>query len=385
MMETRPQSRRRRRGHDGQDALESAHSTAVGSSAWANGWVRAGTYAWAVLGFMALGSLLVVAADRLSIVAIPLVLAMFPAALLSPLSGWLKQRGFPAALAALVTLVMFLLVIAATFSLLAPLVAAEIPGLVSETQAGIDALEVLFDEGIFGWVPPVTLPEALAIAQDEGLALLQDQAGGIASMVAELVAGLLLGLIALFFYLKDGKRIAGWLRKLFPRSQQETAGEVGATVWTTLGHYFRGQLLVALVDAVFIGIGLAVLGVPLVLPLAVLVFFGGLFPIVGAYVTGAVVVLVALASQGFGIALAVLAVVVVVQQLESNILAPIVLGKATALHPLGVIVALTAGGILLGVLGAFLAVPVAASITKGVGIIRGKMHPPVVPSPASPG
>jgi putative heme transporter len=112
------------------------------------------------------------------------------------------------------------------------------------------------------------------------------------------------------------------------------------------------------------------LRVPLALPLAVLVFVGGLFPIVGAFLSGAVAVLVALATQGLGVALMVLALIVAVQQLESNILAPVVLGKATALHPLAVILSLGIGGVLLGVLGAFLAVPVAASGARAVGYLR---------------
>lgn len=335
-----------------------------------SGLVRAGAYAWAVVGLVAVAVLLALAAGRLSILVIPLVLALFPAALLYPASEWLKRRRLPPSLASLLTIVGFLAVLVAVFGLLTPIVAAQVPGLVEETQAGIEQLEALFEEGLLGYQPPVTLPEALAMAQEQGVAFLQQQAGGIASVVAEAVAGLLLGLVALFFYLKDGHRIAVWLRRLFPADRQDAVHEVGVTGWVTVGQYFRGQLLVALVDAVFIGVGLAVLGVPLALPLAVLVFFGGLFPIVGAVASGAVAVLVALASQGLGVALIALGVVVAVQQLESNVLAPVVLGKATALHPLGVIVALTAGGVLLGVLGAFLAVPVAASITKGVGIVR---------------
>ncbi|MEX0657943.1 MAG: AI-2E family transporter, partial [Egibacteraceae bacterium] len=130
-------------------------------------------------------------------------------------------------------------------------------------------------------------------------------------------------------------------------------------MWTTLGRYFRGQLLVAAVDAVLIGLGLLLLGIPLAVPLAVLIFFGGLFPIVGAVTSGVVAVLVALADAGLATALIVLGLIVAVQQLESNVLEPVVLGKTLALHPLMVLLAITAGAVTLGVLGAFLAVPVA--------------------------
>jgi putative heme transporter len=134
--------------------------------------------------------------------------------------------------------------------------------------------------------------------------------------------------------------------------------------WDTLGSYFRGQLLVALVDAVFIGIGLLILGVPLAVPLAVLIFFGGLFPIVGAVTTGALAVLVALADAGLTTALIVLGLVLLVQQLESNVLEPLILGKAIDLHPIVVLLAITTGAVTLGILGAFLAVPVAAIIGR---------------------
>ncbi|MFO8074795.1 MAG: AI-2E family transporter, partial [Egibacteraceae bacterium] len=251
-----------------------------------------------------------------------------------------------------------------------PQIAAEAPGIVEEVESGIDQLEELLDEGLPFIEEGTDVAELLALAQEQAVEFLQREGVAIASTLAEGVTGLLFGLVGLFFYLKDGRRIAAWSQRLFPRAARDTVGEIGVATWTTLGGYFRGQLLIALADAIFIGIGLALLGVPLVVPLAVLVFFGGLFPIIGAVLSGAVAVLVALASQGLVVALGALAVVLAVQQVESNVLAPIVLGKATELHPLAVIVSLTAGGVLLGILGAFLAVPVAASLARGARILR---------------
>jgi putative heme transporter len=153
---------------------------------------------------------------------------------------------------------------------------------------------------------------------------------------------------------------------------------VGDRVWYTLGAYFRGQLIVAAVDAFFIGLGLFLLGVPLALPLALLVFFGGLFPVVGAFTAGALAVLVALADQGLIVALLVLALNVAVQQAEGNLLEPLIVGRATKLHPLAVLVALTAGAVTFGILGAFLAVPVVASLNAGLGFLftRDMERPP---------
>ena len=336
--------------------------------------VRWGVAAWAFVGLVVVGWMLATVAGTLSIVVVPLVLALFPAALLSPVSEWLIDQRVPPSLASLVTILAFLGIVVGGSSLLAPQIAAEAPGIVQEVQEGIGEIQQLIDEGLPLIDEGTDVGELLALGQEQALEFLQREGVAIASTLAEGVAGLLFGLVGLFFYLKDGQRMAAWLRGLFPRASQDTVGAIGVTAWHTLGGYFRGQLLVALVDAVFIGLGLWILGVPLALPLAVLVFFGGLFPIVGAVLSGAVAVLVALATEGFGIALAVLALVVAVQQLESNVLAPVVLGKATKLHPLAVIVSLTAGGVLLGILGAFLAVPVAASVARGASIVRTRWH-----------
>lgn len=373
----RTRSRSRSRGAaTSPSASERARPRAPGRSWWRSPLVRTGAYAWAIVGIVAVGWMATVTAGLLSILVYPLLLALFPAALLSPVSAWLVRRGLPAGLAALLTIMAFLVLMAGGTSLLAPQIAAEAPGLVDEVQEGIGQLEALIEGGILGWQPAVEDPtELLEMAQEQGLRFLQQEGVAIATGVAEGVVGLLFGLVALFFYLKDGGRIAAWLRSLAPDSAAREVHRIGVAAWTTIGQYFRGQLLIALVDAVFIGLGLWILGVPLVLPLTVLVFFGGLFPIVGAFVSGAVAVLVALAAEGFGIALATLAVVLVVQQIESNVLAPVVLGRATALHPLAVIVVLTAGGVLLGVVGAFIAVPIAASVAKAVGIVRERQAP----------
>jgi putative heme transporter len=192
-------------------------------------------------------------------------------------------------------------------------------------------------------------------------------AAGAAVTAVETVSALLLGLLALFFYLKDGERIGAFLVRLTPPRHRTDVVAVGDRVWFTLGAYFRGQLVVAAVDAFFIGLGLVLLQVPLALPLAALVFLGGLFPVVGAFVAGGVAVLIALADRGLGIAVAVLVLNIAVQQAEGNLLEPLIVGRATKLHPLLVLVALTAGAVTAGILGAFLAVPLAASIVRAGG------------------
>lgn len=330
--------------------------------------VRAGRAAWAVVGVLVLLVVAVVVAGQLALVVIPLVLALFPAALLEPVAGALKRVGAPPALAALVTILGSLLVLGAVVALIIPVVVAELPDLAESFGEGIDELfeAVPFDVGG---------AEELLDAAGEQLGEAGDWAGTAveaATAVFEVVAGLLFGLVALFFYLKDGGRIAAGIGDLLPERARHHAAAMSQRVWITLGRYFRGQLLVAAVDAVLIGLGLLVLGIPLAVPLAVLIFFGGLFPIVGAVATGVIAVLVALADAGPTTALIVLGLILAVQQLESNVLEPLVLAKAIALHPLMVLVAITAGAVTLGVLGAFLAVPVAAGVARVVDYLRGR-------------
>jgi predicted PurR-regulated permease PerM len=199
-----------------------------------------------------------------------------------------------------------------------------------------------------------------------------DQGLAAAQTLLSVAAGLVLLIVTLFFFIKDGPRIGRALLEWVPSRHRRTASHLGLEVWWTLGAYLRGQLLVATVDAVFIGLGLWLLGVPLALPLAVLVFFGALFPIVGAFVSGLVAVLVALADAGLVTAILTLVLIVVVQQLEGNLLQPVIMGSIVALHPLVIILAVTGGGLLLGIVGAFLAVPTAAIVARIVDHVRGR-------------
>jgi putative heme transporter len=333
--------------------------------------LRMGVYAWSIVGIgIALLALLFVV-GQVRLIVVPLVLALFPAALLAPVQELLERLRLPPALAALIVLLGGIGLIVGVALILIPQVADEVPRLTAQVQAGLNDLQAFLDEGPFGIDPQVIRDVISDIQESIGESdILRTGVLGAAGAVAEITTMLLLVLVVLFFYLKDGARIAAWVRSLFPDRVQHDVHEIGTRGWVTIGSYFRGQIFVALVDGIFIGIGIALLGVPLALPLGVIVFFASLFPIVGAVVSGALAVLVALASGGPGVALMALLIVIGVQQIESNLLAPLVLGKATALHPLAVITSLTAGGILLGVLGAFIAVPIAASIARGVGYLR---------------
>jgi putative heme transporter len=320
----------------------------------------AGRVGWAIVGVA--GAVVVVGfiIGRLSLVVVPVVLALFPATLLVPLTNRLKRR-LPDALAASIALVGGLAAIGLVIGLMVPLVASELPRLADTASEGVAEVSGFLDEGPFGL--DLGGVAGLIDRAREQLGDLGELAGPAleaATAALEIVVATVLLLVVLFFYLKDGERIGrGLLAVVSPRLRPRLR-RAGEQAWRTLGAFFRGQLLIALVDAVAIGIGLALLRVPLALPLAVLVFFGGLFPIVGALTAGALAVLVALAHGGLALGLVVLALIVAVQQLEGNILEPLILSQVVKVPALLVVLAVTAGAITFGVLGAFLAVPVTA-------------------------
>jgi predicted PurR-regulated permease PerM len=161
-----------------------------------------------------------------------------------------------------------------------------------------------------------------------------------------------------------------WAVRLFPKDARPAVEAVGATGWRVLGGYIRGVASVATFDAVCIGLGLAILGVPLVLPLAVLTFVGAFLPIVGAYVAGLAVVLVALVGNGVGTALIMVAVIAVVQQVDGNLIYPLVVGRTVELHPVAILLTVATGVVVGGIIGAFVAVPLAAVIASAVPAAR---------------
>ena len=344
---------------------------------------QVGRTGWAVLGIVGVAVLLGYLASLLVVLVVPLILALFPATLLVPMSDRLKERGVPDAGASALAIVAGILAIGLVVGAMVPLVAAEVPDLADSASEGLRELQEVLADGPLG-LEVGGVDELLEAAQEQlgEAGDLAGQALTAATVAIESVIGLLLLVVFLFFYLKDGRRLAAGLVSVAPARHRPRVSEAMDRAWTTLGAYFRGQLLVALVDALAIGVALLVLGVPLALPLAVLIFFGGLFPIVGAVVTGALAVLVAMADAGLTMGLIVLGIVLAVQQLESNVLEPVILGRAITLHPLVVLLAITAGSLLLGIFGAFIAVPVAAITARVIALVR-EEEPEPAEAPAS--
>ena len=296
-------------------------------------------------------------------IVLPVVLAVILATVLWPPTALLRRHRFPPALAAATVLLAGMVVLAGLVTLITTSVSGSIPQITTSATTGIQAIQ----QWLSG--PPLNLAQSqLDAALQSATAQLQQSVSAITTSVltgvgsvASGVITALLTLVLAFLFVKDGPRFLPWLRAVAGEGAGGHIAEVLRRVWKTVGEFIRVQAVVALVDAVLIGLGLVVLGVPLAIPLAVLTFLGGFVPIVGALVAGALSVLVALVSNGFTTALIVLVLVVVVQQLEGNVLQPVLQGRSLRLHAAVVLLAVTAGSTLYGIAGAFLSVPVVAA------------------------
>ncbi|MFE1437477.1 AI-2E family transporter [Streptomyces sp. NPDC058739] len=310
--------------------------------------------------------------DRMWSVVWPLVLGLLLTTLTWPPTRFLRSRGWRPALAASLVTVVSLLVAAGVVALIAIPVASQSGELTDGVVEGVQKLR----EWAAG--PPLNIEDAqIDQAFDSAVDRAQDGLGSAVSAVATgvstVVNGVVTALLALFlmfFFLKDGQRFLPWLARQLPGRLATDIPTVTARVWDTLGSFVRSQAAVGLIDAVLIGLGLWVLDVPLVLPLAVLTFVTAFVPIVGAMFAGFVAVLIALVSNGLTDALLVLAIIVVVQQLEGNVFQPMIQSRGLGLHAAVILLAVTLGGNLAGIVGSLLAVPVAALIAVVWNYVR---------------
>jgi putative heme transporter len=345
---------------------------------------RLAAWSWRLLVVGAAAGLVLYLLILLKVVVIPVIVALFLATLLVPLVQWLEARGWPHLPAVLAVFLGALLVLAAIVAGFVPLIGNELGTLGNRVDQGINEVQDFIASRPFG------LSEAdLNRYLDQARQQLRENSSGItrgavrgATLLGEVVTGLILTLFLTFFFVKDSERFTRWILDFAGESRSGHLREVGRRSATAVSGYLRGQATVGLVDGVFIGIGLAVVGVPLVVPLAFLTFVAAFLPLVGAFVAGALAALVALVTKGFTAALIVIGITVLVQQLEGHLLAPLLLGRAVALHPVVIILALAAGGILGGIVGAFLAVPIAAVVTAAGTYLRGDQP---VGEPAEPG
>ncbi|KOG31995.1 AI-2E family transporter [Streptomyces resistomycificus] len=313
----------------------------------------------------------------------PLIVGLLLTTLTWPLTRFLRSRGWRPALAAATVTVLFLLVAAGVVALIAVPVASQSGELTDGVGEGIQRLR----EWAAG--PPLNISDdqitkAFDTATDRAQEGLGSMVGAVVTGVSTVVNGLVTAVLALFlmfFFLKDGPRFLPWLARQLPGRLATDVPTVAARSWDTLGAFVRSQALVGLLDAVFIGLGLWILGVPLVLPLAVLTFVSAFVPIVGALFAGFVAVLIALVSNGLTDALIVLAIIVGVQQLEGNVFQPMIQSRGLGLHAAVILLAVTLGGSMAGIVGSLLAVPLAALIAVVWNYVREQLSEPELELP----
>ncbi|XAS76273.1 AI-2E family transporter [Dermatophilaceae bacterium Sec6.4] len=296
---------------------------------------------------------------------LPVVLALIVSTVLWPPARWLRKHGLPPALAAAGTMLGTFAVIGGIFTLIGANVNSQWPTLTTKAIAGVKDLQMRLEQDPFNFSSKQLNGAVEAVTsklQASGDQITNGVVSG-ATVATHLIVTFLVALILTFFFIKDGPRFLPLVRRMAGRGAGAHLTEALARSYSTLGGFIRAQAIVSAIDAMCIGVGLWVLGVPLALPLIVLTFFGGFIPIVGAFVAGVLAVLVALVTVGLTKALILLAVIVLVQQLEGHILSPIFQSRSMELHPGVVLVSVAFGGEAFGITGAFLAVPVAATLT----------------------
>jgi predicted PurR-regulated permease PerM len=300
--------------------------------------------------------------SRLRLVVVPVVAALFLATVLAPPVQWLRRHGWPALAATWAVLLVALGAIVGIVFGLVPSVQSEFAALGRELSAGLGNVEHWLVHGPLHLsrrevsADIAQLKKAVTANQ---LGVLKGALSGV-TVVLQVVGGVLLAMVSTFFFVKDGDKISRFVLGLFaPRRAEDLAG-LGAEVWRVLTGYIRGTAVNGAVNAAVLSVALLVMGIPLVVPLALLTFIGGFVPLAGAIVSGLLAALVALVSHGAVAALVVVGVTVVMHNLEGYLVGPLVLGRAVRLHPLAVVLVLAVGTLVGGIVGTFLSVPVVA-------------------------
>ncbi|HWS49702.1 MAG TPA: AI-2E family transporter [Microbacterium sp.] len=350
---------------------------------WSDSLGRVATRSAQAILILVLATAIVYAMVQLKLVVIPVLIALIIAAAVGPFVNFLHARHVPRMLGTWLTLIGALSILGAVFTAIVFAVRSQWSDLVASAADGLEALQ--------NWLTGLNLPISADQLDDAREAILgffttsEFGSGAIAGVTAvgEVLAGSVLILVVLFFFLKDGDRIWSFLTARLRGSTRHKTLKAGSRIIEVLGSYVRGTAIVAAVDAVVIGLALVIMQVPLALPLAVLVFLGAFIPIVGATVAGILAALVALVANGPVVALIVIVVVIAVNQLEGDLLQPIVMGKSLRLHALVILLALTIGTILGGIIGAVIAVPIAASAWAAIKVWFGSVEDPQRAAPAS--
>lgn len=358
----------------------------------------AAAWSWRLLLIGALVAATLWVVTQLKVIVVPIAVALLLTVLLTPVQRFCQRRlGMSRGLASGVALLGLLLVVAGLVTLAGQQIVSGFQELRDQAVEGFQQFTAWLADGPLK-LDSVTLDSYLDQAQSalsENQSSIVSGALGAATTVGHVLAGALIALFCTFFFLLDGRTIWSWAVGLLPLRSRDRVHQAGRRGIITLSAYTRTQILVAAVDAVGIGIGAAFFVPSLALPLAILVFVGSFIPIVGAIVTGSIAVLVVLVAQGWPQALIMLAIVLLVQQIEGHILQPFLMGHAVSLHPVAVLLVVAAGSFAAGIVGALFAVPIAAVLNTVVlylhghdkfpelgtddrVVVRGSPQPPVV-------
>ncbi len=331
----------------------------------------AGAWAWRLLAVLGVIGLFIFLIVQLRLIVIPFLVAILLSALLVPLVQLLQRHRWPRWLAIAIAELGLVVVVSGLVYLVVTQVAAGYPELQRRTVTAFGAFKGFLLQSPFHLTETQIndyLAQAGAAIQADSRALISG-AVSVGSTFGHFFTGILLTLFATLFILIDGKGIWDWVVRLFPRPARPALDGSGKAGWATLTTFVKVQIFVAAVDAAGIGAGAFILQVPLAVPIAIAVFLGSFVPVVGAVVTGAIAAFVALVYNGPVVALIMLGVVLLVQQIEGHVLQPLVMGTAVRVHPLAVVFAVATGGLVAGIPGALFAVPIVAALNVMVGFI----------------
>ena len=346
----------------------------------------AAAWSWRILVVAGAAAVVYLGLGYVSEITVPATIALLLCAFLNPFKRFLLGHGWGSTWAAVVVFVVGILVVAGVVALVVEQFVAGTPKLADQVSGGLGQIQNWLVNGPLH-LSQAQIDSALNSAKEavaKNRDALTSTALSTAGSIARVVTGLVLTLFTLFFFLRDGRKIFLWLVGLTPRRARSRIVGAADEAWTTLNGYVRATVAVAFVDAVGIGLGLVILGVPLALPLTAFVFLASFIPIAGALVSGVVAVLVALVAVGVVKAIIVLAVVIAVNQLEAHVLQPVLMGRAVRVHPLAIALSITAGVIIAGIAGALLAVPLIACANVAVKYLAARATGTELPIDADP-
>ncbi|HTX97210.1 MAG TPA: AI-2E family transporter [Mycobacterium sp.] len=332
---------------------------------------KTAAWAWRLLVILTAVLAVLWVVKRLEVIVVPVLLALMVSALLVQAVDWLDRRGLPRGGAVALVLLGGFAIVGGILAFVIVQFVYGLPDLTDQVTRSIDTTRRWLIEG-----PLHLRGEQISNAGNAAIQALHNNQSKLtsgalatAATITELVTAAVLALFTLIFFLYGGRNIWQYVTKIFPVDVRERVREAGRAGYGSLIGYVRATFLVALTDAAGVGAGLAIMGIPLALPLASLVFLGAFIPLVGAVIAGFLAVVVALLSKGVVYALITLGLLVAVNQMEAHLLQPLVMGRAVSIHPLAVVLAISTGGVLAGIVGALLAVPTVAFFNNAMQVL----------------